>query len=340
MKPIVFFFILILCNLSYSQSSFADGYKDGFKKGYCLEDIGCVPPVAPVAPIPAAGFSTYSDGYARGVQAGQSKRQSKKKSTSLPTASSLSTASSLPAPATNFSGSYANPKVVIDNSDAVVGKAISDAGANIASAVIGRVKRNVKNDVVVPLKINLNAFKYIVFNNVDKEGGKAASRSIINKVKKRLIKSGYEVIDIVNKNPKNNDPLPDDLKNDSSLGLYASVWAKDNFDGVQARLKLYDSNENLVFEKVTVNFMTGGVADRVSSEIVSINHNYDPNLEKYLPIILTEEEKIAKQQAKDRQKELALKEIKRLKELLDLELISKEEFEEKSKELKEIILGN
>ena len=42
----------------------------------------------------------------------------------------------------------------------------------------------------------------------------------------------------------------------------------------------------------------------------------------------------------DRQKELALKEIKRLKELLDLELISKEEFEEKSKELKEIILGN
>ncbi len=328
MKSAVFFFFLILCNLLYSQSSFSDGYAEGYKKGYCLEDITCVPPIAPIAPIPAPGYSTYSDGYARGVQAGQSKRQSDKISTSLP------------APATNYNGSYSNPKVVIDNSDAVVANAVSDAGANLAGAIIGRVQRNVKNDVVVPLNINLNAFKYIVFNNVDKEGGKAASRSIINKVKKRLIKSGYEVIDIVNKNPKKNDPFPDDLKNDSSLGLYASIWAKDNFDGVQARLKLYDSDENVVFEKVTVNFMTGGVADRVSSEIVSMNHNYDPNLEKYLPIILTEEEKIAKQQAKDRQKELALKEIKRFKELLDLELISKEEFEEKSKELKEIIIGN
>ena len=126
MKPIVFFFFIILCNISYSQSSFSDGYEEGYKKGYCLEDITCVPPIAPIAPIPAPGYSTYSDGYARGVQAGQSKRQSDKTSTSLPTASSL------PAPATNYSGSYSNPKVVIDNSDAVVGKAISDAGANIA----------------------------------------------------------------------------------------------------------------------------------------------------------------------------------------------------------------
>ena len=36
----------------------------------------------------------------------------------------------------------------------------------------------------------------------------------------------------------------------------------------------------------------------------------------------------------------AIKELKELKELLDLDLISKEEFEAKSKELKEIILGN
>ena len=36
----------------------------------------------------------------------------------------------------------------------------------------------------------------------------------------------------------------------------------------------------------------------------------------------------------------AIKELKELKELLDLDLISKEEFDVKSKELKEIILGN
>ena len=39
-------------------------------------------------------------------------------------------------------------------------------------------------------------------------------------------------------------------------------------------------------------------------------------------------------------KEDAIKELKSLKELLDLELITQEEFDKKSKELKKIILGN
>lgn len=332
-----FALLLLICPMIVLSQNYNSGYSEGYKKGYCFEDFGCIAPIPPIAPIPTVGFDTYQDGYNKGFSDGKAAKKSSKSNSST-----SSQANSLPKFERNYtsnsSGAYSNPTVVTDNSGAVVANAAADAGANIAGALIGRVKRNIKNDVVVPLKINLNAYKYIVFNNVDKEGGKAASRSIINKVKKRLIKSGYEVIDIVNKNPKKNDPLPDDLKNDSSLGLYASVWAKDNFDGVQARLKLYDSDENLVFEKVTVNFMTGGVADRVSSEIVSINHKYDPNLEKYLPIIFTEEEKIAKQRANDLEKELALNEIKRLKELLDLELISKDEYENKTKALKEVIL--
>jgi hypothetical protein len=40
------------------------------------------------------------------------------------------------------------------------------------------------------------------------------------------------------------------------------------------------------------------------------------------------------------QKDVAIKELKKLKELLDLELITKEEFDERSKELKKIILDN
>ena len=39
-------------------------------------------------------------------------------------------------------------------------------------------------------------------------------------------------------------------------------------------------------------------------------------------------------------KEQAINELKKLKELLDLELITQEEFDKKSKELKKIILGN
>lgn len=40
------------------------------------------------------------------------------------------------------------------------------------------------------------------------------------------------------------------------------------------------------------------------------------------------------------QKDVAIKELKKLKELLDLELITKEEFDNKAKELKKIILGD
>ena len=36
----------------------------------------------------------------------------------------------------------------------------------------------------------------------------------------------------------------------------------------------------------------------------------------------------------------AIEELKKLKELLDLELITQDEFDKKSKELKKIILGN
>ena len=39
-------------------------------------------------------------------------------------------------------------------------------------------------------------------------------------------------------------------------------------------------------------------------------------------------------------KDQAIEELKKLKELLELELISQEEFDNKSKDLKKIILGN
>ena len=42
----------------------------------------------------------------------------------------------------------------------------------------------------------------------------------------------------------------------------------------------------------------------------------------------------------DSSKDKSIEELKKLKELLDLELISKEEFDKKATELKKIILGN
>ena len=51
--------LLLIPIFSFSQSSFSDGYKSGYKKGYCLEDVGCISPIPPIAPIPAPGYNTY-----------------------------------------------------------------------------------------------------------------------------------------------------------------------------------------------------------------------------------------------------------------------------------------
>ena len=47
-----------------------------------------------------------------------------------------------------------------------------------------------------------------------------------------------------------------------------------------------------------------------------------------------------KQNQSDSVRQNAIKELKELKNLLDLELVTQEEFNKKSKELKKIILGN
>ena len=68
--------LLFVPLVSFGQDAFSNGYKAGYKKGYCLEDINCIPPIPPVLTISKPGFSTYSDGYARGVSDGKKAKSS------------------------------------------------------------------------------------------------------------------------------------------------------------------------------------------------------------------------------------------------------------------------
>lgn len=56
----------------YCQSSFNSGFEAGYKKGYCYEKVGCVPPLPPLAPplIPGENIDSYQDGYNRGFKMG------------------------------------------------------------------------------------------------------------------------------------------------------------------------------------------------------------------------------------------------------------------------------
>jgi|GEM_PF-6776478 len=73
---ILFSFISLYIN---AQSSFARGYKAGWKEGYCYEStISCIPPVPPIPPIPRVGESSdsYKDGYNRGLIDGMNENKS------------------------------------------------------------------------------------------------------------------------------------------------------------------------------------------------------------------------------------------------------------------------
>ena len=54
------------------NAQFSEGFQDGYKKGYCLGDGNCLPPIPPIIPIPAIGenYDSYQDGYNRGFQMG------------------------------------------------------------------------------------------------------------------------------------------------------------------------------------------------------------------------------------------------------------------------------
>lgn len=59
------------------SSNYCDGYKQGYKDGWCYRDrFGCIPPIPPICPIPRVGehSSDYKAGYQRGFVAGKAAR--------------------------------------------------------------------------------------------------------------------------------------------------------------------------------------------------------------------------------------------------------------------------
>ena len=57
--------ILLFTSLAVSfNGSFCEGWKAGYKKGYCYDRYGCIAPITPICPIPYIGRNGYQDGFA------------------------------------------------------------------------------------------------------------------------------------------------------------------------------------------------------------------------------------------------------------------------------------
>jgi hypothetical protein len=58
--------IFAVVTLTSSYSDFCEGYRIGYKKGYCYGKNFCLEPLAPLCPLPNLGERGFYDGYNRG----------------------------------------------------------------------------------------------------------------------------------------------------------------------------------------------------------------------------------------------------------------------------------
>ena len=53
------------------KKTYQEGWKKGYKAGYCYQIVNCIDPIVPVCPIPIINFTTYQDGYDRAFLEGK-----------------------------------------------------------------------------------------------------------------------------------------------------------------------------------------------------------------------------------------------------------------------------
>ena len=71
-KAILILLSLITLTLA---SAFCNGFKQGFRDGYCYKKTVCIDPIPPICPIPRYDEYTWSGGYQRGFLVGLSKQR-------------------------------------------------------------------------------------------------------------------------------------------------------------------------------------------------------------------------------------------------------------------------
>ena len=205
--------------------------------------------------------------------------------------------------------------------------AMSNMIRNMAASGAFATARQKAKDITGLNGKNINKYKYIVVANVSATKEKEIPK-IRKKINDELSKTNFKII-------QNLDNIPEDLIINPDLGLYLYLVSEnENWPFKNVILSLANIKGDMIHQRAvrhdrTASFLTGLVLQSIRTH----PHKFDINAS-------LEEEKIVEINISTTNKEDAIKELKNLKELLDLELITKEEFDIKSKELKKIILGN
>ena len=214
-----------------------------------------------------------------------------------------------------------------------------------------RKKNKVSKSIVELNKID--QFKYAVI---------LESESFHKEVVKTLKKKWNEKLPklVVIENEKS---IPDDLKLNPNLALYIDISADAFYEMfTKTRIFMYDNESNLLFKKNYTKKAASRSIKLFVDELNGLNYRYDKSLvKKYVKKVNKEKKLISNAVKKNNPvkpvssnkviisksnikysltKKEAIEEIKSLKDLLDSNILTKEEYEKRAEVLKKIILKN
>lgn len=214
-----------------------------------------------------------------------------------------------------------NTNQIIQNNNAAMSNMIKSLAANGAF----RTARQKAKDIISIEGKNLNEFKYIVVSKVSASKEKEIPK-IKNKISSELEQTNFVLINDL-------DNIPKDLNLNPNLGLYLYLFSENaNWPYKNVSLSLTNSDGDLIHQRVvnhdrTAPFLTGLVLQSIKTH----PHKFD--IKK-----LNNSTRATAENSNSINKKNAIEELKNLKELLDLGIITKSEYDTKAVELKKIIL--
>jgi hypothetical protein len=218
-------------------------------------------------------------------------------------------------------------KVVHDPNEAIIksseqlGKSISIAAQNGAFKTASE-----KCEDIVPISINLNKFKYIFINKIT-ASKKKEEEEITKIVNDELSKTNWILLDSAKE-------LPADLSNNRNLAIYLFINSEnDGWPFKNVNLTLTDFKGNVLHKR-------GVRHDRSAQFLAKLTLNTLKNYPYNFDSSLGEKELIEKENLSKLSKTDALNKLKEAKELLELNVISKEQYDDLVVKLKPILLEN
>jgi hypothetical protein len=183
-----------------------------------------------------------------------------------------------------------------------------------------------KCEDVLPININLNKFKYIFINKIS--ASKQKEEVEINEtILEELSTTSWVILDIEKE-------VPEDLKNNPNLAIYLYIDSQnDGWPFKNVSLSLTDYKGKIIHQRAVRHDRSASFLSKLTLKTIkTYPYKFDPSL--------IEKELLTNDESNNISKTDALKKLKEAKEFLELNVISKEQYEELVLKLKPILLNN